>query len=107
MFPHMPFPNCRRLAKLRHAGSMSEFGCAFLYRCNHLFFGHGLLLKAFLLKVFLPEAFSNKKATLRWLKFRIFGFTRRIGAGPPSAVGFVLQNGRGAQAPSPACDTHV
>ncbi|HZE80736.1 MAG TPA: hypothetical protein VE604_07515, partial [Candidatus Polarisedimenticolia bacterium] len=37
------------------------------------------------------EAFSNKKATLRWLKFRIFGFTRRIGAQPPSAVGFVLQ----------------
>jgi hypothetical protein len=53
MLPHMPFPNGRRLAKLRHAGSMFKFGRTFPHRCNHFFFGHG----------FLHRAFSNKKAT--------------------------------------------
>src|SRR5579859_2007200 len=77
MLPHMPFPNCRRLAKLCHARRMPEFGCAFRHRCNHFLFGHGFLL----------GAFSNKKATRQGGSDSEFWFYETRVAQPPSAVG--------------------
>jgi hypothetical protein len=48
-FSYPALADLAHFAKLSQAGNMPEFGCAFLYRCNHFFFRHGVLLRDVLL----------------------------------------------------------